>query len=55
MGGFEVSDKVRVLPPFDGAFPDIYTIESVDVLEGGTVCRLSGVESAFDPCFLEVI
>lgn len=44
---------VRVLEPFDEAYPDSYSIiEVVTQEDGQQVCRLDGVESAFDPKFL---
>ena len=53
---FNVGDKVRVLPPFEVAFPDVYTVAAVDAeSEGGPVFFLEGVDSAFDTRYLEVV
>jgi hypothetical protein len=38
---------VRVLPPFDGAFPDTYEILSVD----GTTAYLGGIPEGFANAF----
>lgn len=52
----EVGLKVRVLTPFDVAFPDEYIIVSADSLvEGGPVYYLNGIDGAFDAKFLEVV
>jgi hypothetical protein len=47
-------DKVKVLNPFVMAFPGTYVIESCEEIEGGTAVHLEGIESAFDPRYLEV-
>lgn len=47
---------VRVLEPFSEAFPDTYTIAEITTFpDGQVVCNLTGVESAFDPVFLETV
>ena len=46
---FSVGDLVRVLPPFDEAFPDAYPVE--EVKDDGT-CVICG-DRDFAPCFLE--
>ena len=51
----DAGSSVRVLEPFSDMFQGIYTIESIETLEGGVVCHLSCVEPAFDPQFLEVV
>jgi hypothetical protein len=49
----DVGAVVRVLAPFDGAYPDTYTVAEVITHEDGQVaCLLDGVESAFAPQFL---
>jgi hypothetical protein len=49
----EVGTVVRVLAPFDGAYPETYTVADVIKHEDGQVaCLLDGVESAFAPQFL---
>lgn len=46
---------VRVLPPFDEAYPNTYLVVQVDVAEDGQqVVYLEGIESAFAPSYLEV-
>lgn len=50
-----VGCTVRVCEPFTTAFPDVYVVEAVADVEGGTVVMLEGVESAFDPKYLEVV
>lgn len=42
---------VRVLPPFDAAFPGTYRVES----SSGEVVQLEGFEGAFAPQFLEIV
>ena len=49
-----VGDKVTVLAPFTEFFPDTYVIASVTVLDSGTVIQLDGIDSAFDPKYLQV-
>lgn len=45
---------VRVLPPFDEAYPNIYPVVQVGVAEDGQqVVYLEGIESAFDSSYLE--
>lgn len=46
-----VGDTVRVLPPFNEAFPDTYTVEAVH--EDGTcvICE----DRDFAECFLELV
>ena len=52
----EVGAKVRVLSPFNDAFPNEYEIEDVDAfVDGGPVYYLNGIEGAFDAKFLEVV
>lgn len=49
-------DRVRVLPPFDEAFPGGYVVESMPNAEDGqVVVFLVGHEPAFSPLHLEVI
>ena len=50
----EPGNKVHVLDPFADAFPGVHEVESIEAVEGGTVVHLVGIESAFDPKFLEV-
>jgi len=38
---------VRVLPPFDSAFPDVYQVRSVD----GTTAFLDGIPEGFADAF----
>ena len=49
----EPGARVRVLAPFDGAFPGVYTIESI----AGTTAFLGGIPdgfaNAFDLAYLE--
>ena len=47
----QVGDTVKVLPPFDIAFPETYTVEAVK--EDGT-CTIAG-DRDFDPIYLEKI
>ena len=53
--GLNVGDKVRVLPPFDQAFPDNYVVMSIE----GSTCFLDGIPegfaNAFDVAYLEVV
>lgn len=49
--GFVVGDIVRVLPPFNTAYPDEYVIEAIK--EDGT-CVICG-DRDFDPIFLEKV
>lgn len=50
----EVGDFVTVKTPFDVAFPGIYVIDRVEVVEdGNTVYYLNGIEGAFDIKYLE--
>ncbi len=45
---------VRVLPPFDEAYPGTYLVVRVDTAEHGQqVMYLEGIESAFAPTYLE--
>lgn len=45
---------VRVLPPFDEAYPGTYQVVQVGVAEDGQmVVYLEGIESAFAPSYLE--
>lgn len=46
---------VRVLPPFSEAFPEPRKVDRLESVGGSTVVYLEGVESAFDPSFLEVV
>lgn len=46
---------VRVLAPFDEAFPGTYIVEWVEIIDEQTVVHLDGVESAFDPKYLEAV
>ena len=46
-------DEVRVLAPFADAFPDTYTVDRVDALDGQIVVFLVDIESAFSPLYLE--
>lgn len=49
-----VGTKVRVLPPFDQAFPDTYTVAAAQFAEDSqTVVYLDGIDSAFSPDYLE--
>lgn len=46
---------VRVLAPFDEAYPNTYTVVQVDMAgDGQQVVYLEGIESAFAPSYLEV-
>ena len=47
----QIGDKVRVLWPFDEAYPEVYTVAIVDVQD--TYVMLEGVESAFAWHFVE--
>ena len=47
----KVGDKVKVLYPFNDAYPDTYIVEAV--MEDG-VCIICG-DRSFDPKFLEVV
>lgn len=47
----QAGDTVKVLPPFDIAFPDTYTVEAVK--EDGTCVIADGRD--FDPIHLEKI
>jgi hypothetical protein len=44
---FLVGMSVRTLPPFDGAFPDIYTIRSIE----GSTAFLDGIPEGFADAF----
>lgn len=48
VGGYAIGDYVRVLPPFDGAYPGVWVVEGFGpeavVLEGG---------ASFSPTYLE--
>lgn len=47
---------VRVLPPFDEAYPNTYLVVQVDVAaDGQQVVYLGGIESAFAPSYLEAV
>lgn len=46
---------VRVLAPFDEAFPGTYSVEWREIIDGQDVVHLEGVESAFDPKYLEAV
>ena len=47
---------VRVLAPFEEAYPNTYTVVQVDTAEDSKqVVYLEGVESAFDPSYLEAV
>lgn len=49
----EVGAQVRVLSPFNDAFPNDYEIVAVDTfVDGGPVYYLNGIEGAFDAKFL---
>jgi hypothetical protein len=49
-----IGTEVRVLPPFDEAFPDVYHIAEIRAAEDNqTVVFLEGVDSAFSPDYLE--
>ena len=51
----EVGSSVIVKAPFDQAFPDTYTVESIGQADDGqTIVFLSGIESAFSPDHLEL-
>lgn len=51
----QVGSQVKVLAPFDSAFPDTYTVESME----GTTAFLAnvpeGLANAFDVTYLEVV
>ena len=52
----QVGSTVRVLAPFNDAFPNDYEIVAVDTfVDGGPVYYLNGIEGAFDAKFLEVV
>lgn len=52
----EVGSVVRVLEPFDRAFPEQYTVVTVTVAGcGAPIIYLQDIESAFDPRYLEVV
>lgn len=51
MGIYEVGCMVKVLPPFDKAFPDVYEISGKH--ERG-VCVIAG-DRDFDPRYLEIV
>ena len=52
----QVGSTVRVLAPFNDAFPDVYTVSAINAdIEGGPVYMLDGVESAFDIKYLEEV
>lgn len=47
---------VRVLPPFDEAYPGTYQVVQVGAAEDGqVVVYLEGIESAFAPSYLEAL
>lgn len=47
---------VRVLEPFNEAYPNTYLIVQVDAAEDGQqVVYLEGIESAFSPAYLEAV
>lgn len=48
-----VGDRVRILPPFDQAFPGEYEVAEIN--QADTWVKLEGEESAFDFRFVEVI
>lgn len=49
-----VGMEVRVLSPFDQAFPATYTVVDVCVAEDNqTIVYLDGIETAFSPDYLE--
>ena len=49
----QIGAAVRVLAPFDEAYPDTYTVAEVITHDDEQVaCLLDGVESAFAPHFL---
>ncbi len=51
----EAGVSVRVLAPFDEAFPGTYTVERTELADDGQpVVYLVGVESAFAPENLEL-
>jgi len=50
IGGFAVGQLVRVLPPFDAAFPDAYPIEG---FSPASVQIAGGVD--FDPVYLAAV
>jgi hypothetical protein len=49
-----VGMQVRVLSPFDQAFPATYTVADVRVAEDNqTIVYLDGIDTAFAPDYLE--
>jgi hypothetical protein len=49
----KIGDRVKILPPFDQAFPAAYAVTEVN--QADTWVRVEGEESAFDFRFVEVI
>lgn len=50
----EVGMLVRVLPPFDEAYPNTYLVVQVAAAEDGQqVVYLDGIDPAFSPVYLE--
>lgn len=48
----QIGDRVRVLPPFDSAFPDVYTIDGINPDTGAL--QIMG-DRDFDAAFLEKV
>jgi len=42
-----IGDSVRILAPFDGAFPDVYVIREIQ----GTTAFLDGIPEGFADAF----
>jgi hypothetical protein len=49
----QLGDRVRILPPFDQAFPGDYTVTEIN--QEDTWVRVDNEESAFDFVYVEVI
>jgi hypothetical protein len=48
-----IGDRVKILSPFDHAFPAAYTVTEIN--ESDHWVRVAGEESAFDFRFVEVL
>ena len=52
---FNTGDKVKLLNPFGEVYPDVFTVESVRVLEDGSTAVRISLGADFSPEFLEKI
>ena len=51
-----IGSTVRILPPFDAAYPGEYLVVRTELTEDGvTAYFVEGIEGGFDARFLEVI